>query len=340
MPFEHINTPSIFMRLMNHMLHAFIGKLVVMYFDDILIYNKNLNEHIDHLRNILHVLCKEQLYGNLKKCISCMEKILFLRYVVTTQCIEKDEEKVKVIQDWPTSKSVTEVRSFYKLVELVREGTIQRYWLEQDLLYAKGGRIFVLKGALQKYLMMETHDPQWAGHPGRERMVALLSQTYYWPKMEDDVELYVRTCLVCQQDKTLRQREAGLLQPLPIPERPWVSVSMDFIVGFLKVDGMNTIMVVVDRFTKYAMFVAAPTVCTAEVAAELFYRNMVKYFGVPSNIVSDRDVRFTGRFWTALFNMIGTRLKFSTANHLQIDGQTERINALLEEYLRHYMTAM
>jgi ribonucleotide monophosphatase NagD (HAD superfamily) len=127
-----------------------------------------------------------------------MEKILFLRYVVTTQCIEKDEEKVKVIQDWPTSKSVTEVRSFYKLVELVREGTIQRYWLEQDLLYAKGGRIFVLKGALQKYLMTETHDPQWAGHPGRERMVALLSQTYYWPKMEDDVELYVRTCLVCQ----------------------------------------------------------------------------------------------------------------------------------------------
>ena len=188
--------------------------------------------------------------------------------------------------------------------------------------------------------MMETHDPQWAGHPGRERMVALLSQTYYWPKMEDDVELYVRTCLVCQQDKTLRQREACLLQPLPIPKRPWVSVSMDFIVGFLKVDGMNTIMVVVDRFTKYAMFVAAPTVCTAEVAAELFYRNMVKYFGVPSNIVSDRDVRFTGKFWTALFNMIGTRLKFSTANHLQIDGQTERINALLEEYLRHYMTAM
>ena len=133
---------------------------------------------------------------------------------------------------------------------------------------------------------------------------------------------------------------SGLLQPLPIPERPWVSVSMDFIVGFPKVDGMNTIMVVVDRFTKYAVFVAAPTVCTAEVAAELFYRNVVKYFGVPSNIISDRDVRFTGRFWTTLFNMMGTRLKFSTANHPQTDGQTERINALLEEYLRHYVTAM
>jgi hypothetical protein len=171
-------------------------------------------------------------------------------------------------------------------------------------------------------------------------MVALLSQTYYWPKMEDDVELYVRTCLVCQQDKTLRQREAGLLQPLLIPKKPWVLVSMDFIVGFSKADGMNTIMVVVDRFTKYAVFIAAPTVRTTEVAAELFYRNVVKYFGVPSDIVSDRDVRFTGRFWTALFNMMGTRLKFSTANHPQTNGQMERINALLEEYLRHYVTAM
>jgi hypothetical protein len=66
----------------------------------------------------------------------------------------------------------------------------------------------------------------------------------------------------------------------------------------------------------------------------------VKYFGVPFDIISDRDVRFMGRFWTTLFNMMGTRLKFSTANHPQIDGQTERINALLEEYLRHYVTAM
>ena len=131
-----------------------------------------------------------------------------------------------------------------------------------------------------------------------------------------------------------------MLQPLPIPERPWVSVSMDFIIGFPKVDGMNTIMVVVDRFTKYAVFVAAPTMCTAEVVVELFYRNVVKYFGVPFDIISDRDVRFMGRFWTTLFNMMGTRLKFSTANHPQIDGQTERINALLEEYLRHYVTAM
>ena len=106
------------------------------------------------------------------------------------------------------------------------------------------------KGELQKYFMMETHDPPWARHPGREMMLAFLSQTYYQPKMNDDIELYVKTCLVCQQDKTLRQREAGLLQLLPIPDKLWVSILIDFIIRFLKVDDMNTVMVVVDRFTK------------------------------------------------------------------------------------------
>ena len=109
--------------------------------------------------------------------------------------------------------------------------------------------------------------------------------------------------------------------------------------GFLKVDGIDAVMVVVDRFSKYVVFMATPSVCTAKVVASLFYKYVVKYFGVPSDVVSDRDVRFTRRFWTVLVGLMGTRLKFSTANHPQMDGQTERINALLEEYLRHYVTA-
>ena len=84
-------------------------------------------------------------------------------------------------------------------------------------------------------------------------------------------------------------------------------------------------------FFKIFFFIAAPELCSSEVAAELFYKHVVKYFGVPIDIVSDRDTRFSGRFRTTLFNMMGTKLKFSNASHPQTDGQTEKINHLLEE---------
>lgn len=95
------------------------------------------------------------------------------------------------------------------------------------------------------------------------------------------------------------------------------------------------IMVVVDRLSKYASFSPAPHACTAEVAADLFFKNVLKYWGIPADVVSDRDARFTGRFWTSLFELMGTKLNFSTTNHPQTDGQTERVNGLLEKYLRH-----
>nr|GFB98555.1 uncharacterized protein [Tanacetum cinerariifolium] len=101
-------------------------------------------------------------------------------------------------------------------------------------------------------------------------------------------------------------------------------------------EGSGSIIVVVDRFLKYGTFIAAPPDVTADDTAKLFFKNVVKYWGVPHVIVSDRDPRFTGRFWTELFKIMGTDLNFSTSFHLQIDGQTERVNALLELYLRHY----
>ncbi|XP_035539641.1 uncharacterized protein LOC118344015, partial [Juglans regia] len=120
MPFGLTNAPSTFMRLMNHVLRAFIGKFVVVYFDDILVYSKNLNEHIEHLRYVFDVLRCEKLYANFKKCAFCMEKVVFLGYVVSTKGIEVDEEKVKAIKEWPTPKSITEVRSFHGLASFYR----------------------------------------------------------------------------------------------------------------------------------------------------------------------------------------------------------------------------
>ncbi|KAI5678652.1 hypothetical protein M9H77_09602 [Catharanthus roseus] len=142
---------------------------------------------------------------------------------------------------------------------------------------------------LLKRIKEECHDSKWAGHPGMKRTLALLKTTYYWPQMQDEVESYVRTCLICQQDKVEQNAPSGLLDPLPIPKRPLESVSIDFITSLPKSEGFGSIIVVVDRFSKYATFIPAPTDCTAEKTARLFLKNVVKLWGVPSNIVSDRD---------------------------------------------------
>ena len=207
------------------------------------------------------------------------------------------------------------------IISMVHEGKTRRFWLDDGLLYTKGNRIYVPRwNNLRRELIKECHDSLWAGHPGIRRTLALLKATYYWPQMRDDVEGYVRTCLVCQQDKVEQQQPGGLLEPLPTPKRPWESVSMDFIMALPKSEGFGSIMVVVDRFSKYATFIAAPTDCTAEEAAKLFLRNIVKLWGVPESIVSDRDPRFTRRFWTELFKLLGSDLDFSMSFHPQSDG--------------------
>lgn len=114
---------------------------------------------------------------------------------------------------------------------------------------------------------------------------------------------------------------------------------MDFIIGLPRVNGFGNIMVVVDRFSKYGVFIAMPANFDARDAAQLFFRDVVKYWGIPCSIISDRDTRFVGNFWMELFKLMGTNLNFSTSFHPQTDGQTERVNALLELHLRHYVTA-
>ena len=226
------------------------------------------------------------------------------------------------------------------LIVLAHKGKTKRFWVEDGLLYTKGRRLYVPKwGNIRRNLIKECHNTKWAGHPGQRRTRALLESAYYWPQIRDEVEAYVRTCLVCQQDKVEQRQPRSLLEPLPIAERPWDSVIMDFIIGLPKLEDNDFIIVVVDRFSKYATFIAAPTDCTAEETARLFLKHVVKYWGLPKYIISDRDPRFTGKFWTELFKLMGSELHFSTSFHPQTDGQTERVNALLELYLRHFVSA-
>src|SRR5690606_35453283 len=120
MPFGLTNAPSTFMRLMNHVLRSFIGIFVVVYFDDILVYIKCLEEHVDHLRRVFEILRKEKLYANLKKCTFGTDNLVFLGFVVSADGVKVDPEKVKAIQEWPTPTTVSEVRSFHGLAGFYR----------------------------------------------------------------------------------------------------------------------------------------------------------------------------------------------------------------------------
>ncbi|KAL0549679.1 hypothetical protein IC582_014166 [Cucumis melo] len=189
--------------------------------------------------------------------------------------------------------------------------------------------------AVKTELLAEAHSSPFSMHPGSTKMYQDLKRVYWWRNMKREVAEFVSKCLVCQQVKAPRQKPAGLFQPLSIPEWKWENVSMDFITGLPRtLRGFTVIWVVVDRLTKSAHFVPGKSTYTASKWAQLYMSEIVRLHGVPVSIVSDRDARFTSKFWKGLQTAMGTRLDFSTAFHPQTDGQTERLNQVLEDMLR------
>jgi hypothetical protein len=149
--------------------------------------------------------------------------------------------------------------------------------------------------------------------------------------MKRDVAAHVALCDVCQRVKAEHQRPEGLLQPLHVPERKWEEI----IVGLPRTrDGYDSIWVIVDRLTKVAHFIPVKTTYSGVKLAELYISRIVCLHGVPKKIVADRGTQFTSRFWQKLHESMDTKLNFSSAYHPQTDGQTERIDQILEDMLR------
>lgn len=193
---------------------------------------------------------------------------------------------------------------------------------------------------LRSDLLVEAHDSRLSGHLGSRKTLALLARSYYWPAMRLEVKEYVKSCLACATNKARNRVIAGLLQPLPIPNRRWEQVTIDFQGPFRKTrHGHNGLMVMVDKFSKMVHIHPFNTDWKTEDAARIFYEQVIRYHGVPLSIVSDRDTRFTSGFWQALWKKLGTKLDMTSSYHPQANGQTENVNRTIKAMLRSYVNS-
>ncbi|GJY59109.1 RNA-directed DNA polymerase [Tanacetum coccineum] len=524
MPFGLSNAPSTFMRLMNHIFRNLIGKCVVVYFDDILVFSTNLESHLQHLRDIFLILREQKLFANHKKCHFVTTEVIFLGYLVSGNGIRMDSTKVEAITTWPTPKSMHDVRSFHGLASFYRRfirnfssmvapitdclkqpkfvwtlesqkafdtlkkavtaapvlalpnfehvfqvecdasglgigGVLsqqnrpiaffsekfndsrKRYstydkefyaivrsleywrhyllpnefilysdhqalrfiqgqaklkprhakWVEmlQDfsfvirhkagsantvadalsrrpvltttstvhvegfenlkLLYVddpdfkdlwikcnttpfrdyvrrdgflfKGRRLCVPLSSVREAIILEAHQGGLAGHFGRDKTVAMVSERFFWPKLVNDVVKVLSCCRICRLAKTHHTNQ-GLYTPLPTPNGPWEDVSIDFVLGLpLTQRKKDSIMVVVDRFSKMAHFLPCSKTYDASQVARLYFAEVVRLHGVPKTITSDRDVKFVSHFWRPLWKHIAPYMQFSFLSSLANGGQ-------------------
>ena len=187
---------------------------------------------------------------------------------------------------------------------------------------------------LRATVLYQAHDSPLAGHPGRDKTLDSVRRRYWWPGLTTYVQDYVASCDTCQRTKAPRHRPNGLLAPLPIPEHPWTHITMDHITHLPPSHGYDAILVIVDRFTKMSKFIPANSTDDAVQLADQFMHHVVADYGIPQDIVSDRGPTFASKFFRAVCKHLGIKSSLSSAYHPQSDGQTERVNQILRQYLR------
>ncbi|KAK3515288.1 hypothetical protein QTP70_013484 [Hemibagrus guttatus] len=185
-------------------------------------------------------------------------------------------------------------------------------------------------------LIHATHVSLGTGHPGIKGTLSLLQQRFWWPRMAVEVKRYVQGCRECAMSKSPRHLPAGKLLPLPVPNRPWSHLGIDFIVDLPASEGCTCVLVIVDRFSKACRLMPLPGPPTALETAEYLFNHVFRYYGLPEDIVSDRGPQFTSRVWRAFFKRLGVTISLSSGYHPQTNGQTERKIQEIGRFLRTF----
>jgi hypothetical protein len=188
------------------------------------------------------------------------------------------------------------------------------YMIQEGLLF-RANQLCILKCSMRENLLKEKHSGGLVGHFSHDKTFTKLNESYYWPGMKTDVKRFVDRCRICQHSKG-RKQNAGFYQPMPILERSWEVISMDFVLGFPKTQrGVDSIFVVVDRFSNMAHFIPCQKTSDATHIENVFFKEVIRLHGLPKSIVSDRDTKFIGNFWRTLWKKMGTNLMFSSSYH-------------------------
>jgi len=190
---------------------------------------------------------------------------------------------------------------------------------------------------LRLRLLQDHHEPLAVGYPGQAKTLELLTCKYYWPQIRKDVDRFVRNCHTCRRTKDTCHALYGVLCPLLVPTQLWQHISVNFVTGLPPSKGYDAICVFVDRLTKQRHLLPCTTTITAEGLAGLFCSGVFRYHGLLETIVSDRRPQFASRFWKHLYSCLKIDPHLSTAFHPQTDGQTEQMNAVIQQHLRAYV---
>ncbi|GJY62745.1 reverse transcriptase domain-containing protein [Tanacetum coccineum] len=238
------------------------------------------------------------------------------------------KDRIHVAQKEAMDESVRLQKGLDEMIEQRSDGTL--YYLD---------RIWVpLKGDVRTLIMDKAYKSKYSVHPGADKMYYDLRDRYWWSGMKKDIAEYVSKCLTCLKVKAEHQRPSGLLQQPEIPVWKWEGIAMDFVTKLPRTSsGHDTIWVIVDRLTKSAHFLPMREDYKMDRLARLYLKEIVSRHGIPISIISDRDSRFTSRFWQSMQEALGTRLDMSMAYHPQTNGQSEHTIQTLEDMFRAYV---
>ena len=243
-----------------------------------------------------------------------------------------EEVRKSKMKDNEVVKAVEEMKQVG--VKMLRD----EEWREVDSVMYKERKVYISKDdKLRAEIIRLYHDTLVGGHEGQQKTVELVTRNFWWPGVTKEVKQYMEGCDTCQQNKNRTEQLAGKLMPNSIPEKPWAHILADFITKLPLAQGYDSILVVVDRLTKMVHFIPTMEKTSAEGLARLFRDNVQKLHGLPESIISDRRPQFAAGLIRELNRMLGIKSKLLTAFHPQTDGQTERVNQELEQYLRMFI---